>query len=167
MAKDERAQKVYVNQEGLAVIKCPVCAFEKSTRVDSSVIREKDMRDNCMVRCTCQIKFAVKLEFRKDFRKDSEFSGEYMKLPTGKPRGRLTVVNISRNGIGLRINGPTQFEIGDELLSCLPWMEPTTLSSKKERRFGLPNRTLSVASLWALSRSAKHLRLTSRTNPRS
>lgn len=114
--KDQKAQKVYVNQEGLAVIKCPVCSFEKSTRVDPLVIREKALRNNCVVRCTCQKKFAVKLEFRRDFRKDSNLSGEYMSLPTGKPRGRMTIVNISRNGIGLRIEGSTPFKIDDELL---------------------------------------------------
>jgi hypothetical protein len=115
-ATDEKAQKVYVNQEGVAVIKCPACSLEKSTRVDSSVIREKDLRNNCTVRCTCQMKFAVNLEFRRDFRKDSNLNGEYMRLPRGTPRGKLTVVNISRNGIGLRIDGSSQFEIGDELL---------------------------------------------------
>lgn len=115
-AKDEKAKKVYVNQDGLAVIKCPVCSCEKSTRVDSSVIRSQDIRDNCIVRCTCQERFAIKLEFRKDFRKDSNLSGEYMGLPTGNPRGGMTVVNISRHGIGLRIDDSTQFKIGDELL---------------------------------------------------
>ncbi len=115
-AKDEKTQKVYVNQEGLAVIKCPVCAFEKSTHVDSLAIREKALRDNCVVRCTCQKKFAIKLEFRRNFRKDSKLSGEYISLPTGNPRGIMTVVNISQNGIALQIDGSSQFQIGDELL---------------------------------------------------
>lgn len=39
-----------------------------------------------------------------------------MSLPTGSPRGVMTVVNISRNGIGLQIEDSTQFKIGDELL---------------------------------------------------
>lgn len=115
-AKDDRDQKVYVSPEGLAVIRCPVCSFEKSTRIDSSVIREKDIRNNCTVRCTCQNTFAINLEFRRDFRKDSNFNGEFMHLPTGNPRGNLTVVNISQNGIGLRIEGSTQFELGAEIL---------------------------------------------------
>lgn len=115
-AKDEIAQKVYVNQEGLAVIKCPVCSFEKSAHVDSLAIRANDLRNNCTIRCKCQEKFAVKLEFRRDFRKDSNIVGEYMSLPTGNPRGRMKVVNISRNGIGLQIEGSNQFTIGDELL---------------------------------------------------
>lgn len=116
LRKDLGIQKVFVNPEGLAVINCPVCALAKSTRVDSSVIREKGLRDNCLVRCTCQNKFAVKLEFRRDFRKASNLSGEYLSLPTGNPRGRTTVVNISRNGIGLRIDGAGRFKIGAELL---------------------------------------------------
>lgn len=37
-------------------------------------------------------------------------------MPTGNPRGGMTVVNISKNGIGLQIDGSTQFKIGDELL---------------------------------------------------
>jgi hypothetical protein len=114
--KDETAQKVYVNPEGLTVIKCPVCSCEKPTRVDSSVIREKNLRNNCLVRCTCQKKFAVKLEFRRDSRKNSNLSGEYVCLPTGKPRGRMTVVNISPHGIGLQIDDSNRFSIGDKLL---------------------------------------------------
>ena len=69
-----------------------------------------------MVRCTCQTRFAVKLEFRRDFRKNSEFSGEFISLPKGKPRGEMTVVNISKNGIGLQTVGSAEFKIGDPIL---------------------------------------------------
>jgi len=115
-ANDEVVQRVYVNQEGMAIIKCPACSFKKITRVDSLIIRENDLRDNCIVRCACQKKFAVKLEFRGAYRKNSNFRGEYLRLPKGKPRGEMTVANISRNGIGFRIEDTTQLNKGDELL---------------------------------------------------
>lgn len=111
-----KKQKIFVDQEGGAVIKCPACSLKKATRLDPSVIREKSLRDHCVVRCTCQTRFTVTLEFRRDFRKNSNFSGEYVSLPKGKLRGGMTVVNISNNGIGLQIEGSAQFEIGDQLL---------------------------------------------------
>ena len=113
---DEVQNKVFVDQEGMAVIKCPECSKQKSTRVDPSAIRDKEIRDNCLVRCTCQTRFAVKLEFRKDSRKNSKLNGEYLGFPKGKPRGKLTVVNVSQNGLGVQFAGTDQFHIGDEIL---------------------------------------------------
>ncbi|MBU0675706.1 MAG: PilZ domain-containing protein [Proteobacteria bacterium] len=110
----EEYQKIFVDQEGGGVIKCPSCS--KSTLVDSSVLREKALLDHCMVRCTCHTRFAVKFEFRKDFRKNSKLTGEYVSLPKGKIRGGMKVVNISPKGIGLKIDDSAQFKIGDELL---------------------------------------------------
>jgi len=113
---DEEQNKVFVDQEGMAVITCPVCAKQKSARVDPSAIRDKEVRDNCQVRCTCKTRFAVKLEFRRDSRKNSKLNGEYLGFPKGKPRGKLTVVNVSQNGIGVQVAGTDQFQIGDEIL---------------------------------------------------
>ena len=113
---DEGQSKIFVDQEGMAVIKCPVCSKQKSTRVDPSVIRDKEVRENCMVRCTCKTRFAVKLEFRKDSRKNSKLNGEYLCFPKGKPRGKLTVVNVSQNGLGVEVASTDDFHIGDEIL---------------------------------------------------
>ncbi len=112
----ENNKKVFVDQEGVAALKCPLCSLEKSTRVDSQGIREKNIRDNCIVRCKCQTRFSVTLEFRRDFRKPTNLSGEYICLPKGKTRGILKVVNLSENGFGLEVTGSTQFKMGDKLL---------------------------------------------------
>ncbi|MCA1765765.1 MAG: PilZ domain-containing protein [Desulfobulbaceae bacterium] len=69
-----------------------------------------------MVRCTCETRFAVKLEFRRDFRKQSDLSGEYLCLPKGKPRGKMKIVNISQDGICGQISDSQQFNVGDKLL---------------------------------------------------
>ena len=113
---DEEKQKVFVDQEGMAVITCPVCSNQKSARVDPLAIRGKEHRERCLVRCACQTRFAVKLEFRKDFRKNSKLSGEYLCFPKGKPRGKLMAVNISQNGIGVQTAGTDKFNVGNELL---------------------------------------------------
>ncbi len=114
--KNGETPKIFVDQEGMAVIECPACSIKKITRVNSAAIREKSQRDHCLVRCTCQTKFAVKLEFRRDYRKDSNFTGEFVALPKGKPRGEATIANISQHGFGLEIAGSAQFGVGDQIL---------------------------------------------------
>lgn len=115
-SKNEKRQKVFVDQEGVATLKCPSCSLQRATRVDPAAIREKNARDSCMVRCTCQTRFAVKLEFRRGFRKPTNLSGEYICLPKGKTRGILKVVNVAEHGFGLEVLDTTQFKIGDKLL---------------------------------------------------
>jgi hypothetical protein len=113
---DVEKQKVFVDQEGAVVITCPACSKQKSARVDPAKLRDKDVRGSCLVRCICQKRFAVKLEFRRDSRKQSDLNGEYLCMPKGKPRGKLKIVNISQNGIGAQISETHKFEVGDELL---------------------------------------------------
>ncbi len=112
----EKNKKVFVDQKGVAALKCPLCSLEKSTRVNSQGIREKNIRDNCIVRCKCQTRFAVTLEFRRDFRKLTNLTGEYICLPKGKTRGILKVINLSESGFGLEVTGSNQLKMGDELL---------------------------------------------------
>lgn len=108
----DSVQKIYVNQDGLAVMKCPACQAVKSA--DVSKLRNAEQHV-IKVRCTCQQVFAVKLEFRKAYRKEVKLAGDFQSLPTGKHRGRLTVVNISKGGVGAQVIGFNQFRIGDEL----------------------------------------------------
>jgi len=108
----DNVQKIYVNQDGTAVMKCPACFAIKSA--DVSKLRDS-AQHAIKVRCTCQVVFAVKLEFRRTYRKDTKLAGDFRSLPTGKHSGRLTVVNISKGGVGAQIIGFNHFRVGDEL----------------------------------------------------
>ncbi|NTV14330.1 MAG: PilZ domain-containing protein [Desulfobulbaceae bacterium] len=105
-------QKVYVNQEGVAVMKCPFCEAVKSANVSKLRTAQQHV---VKVRCTCQKVFTVKLEFRRTYRKEAKLAGDFQSLPSGKHCGRLTVVNLSKGGLGAQIIGFNHFRAGDEL----------------------------------------------------
>lgn len=107
----EIIQKIYVSQDGVAVMKCPACALVKSA--DVSKLRASTQHV-IKVRCTCQSIFTVKLEFRRTYRKETKLAGDYQSLPTRKHTGRLTVVNVSKGGLGAQIIGANPFRVGDE-----------------------------------------------------
>lgn len=104
--------KVYVNQEGIAVLKCPACEKVKQPRVD----KFKGARHVLKVKCTCGELFLVNLEFRKAYRKEISLTGKYTLLPEKIHQGRMLVVNISKGGVGLQIPGIHKTQEGDKLL---------------------------------------------------
>lgn len=104
-------QKVYVNQAGGVVMKCPACEVVKSAQVGGL----KEGAHVIKVRCTCKQIFTVRLEFRRTYRKETKLAGEYESLPTGKNFGKLTVVNVSKGGLGAQLIGANRCRIGDEL----------------------------------------------------
>lgn len=113
MADDgDIVQKVYVNQEGVAVMKCPACDAVKTADVG----RLKSSAQHVIkVRCTCQKVFTVKLEFRKSYRKDTKLAGDYQRLAGERSNGKLMVVNVSKGGVGAQVIGFNRCRIGDEL----------------------------------------------------
>jgi hypothetical protein len=104
-------QKVYVNQEGVAVLKCPACDAVKISKVENF----KGERHIVKVRCKCGNIFTVNLEFRRNYRKETELAGDFFGLSQEGSRGKLLVLNVSKGGIGARVVGPNTNEVGDEL----------------------------------------------------
>lgn len=112
MAGDNKEiQKSYVNQDGVAVLQCPACEAIKSAKVDSF----RNGPHQLKVRCNCQNVFTVSLEFRKAYRKDTNLAGEFQSLSGGKTKGKLTVLNLSKSGVGAQVIGYNPCRIGDEL----------------------------------------------------
>jgi hypothetical protein len=107
----EEITKVYVNQEGVAVIKCPACELVKTTKV----VNFKGSKHVLKVRCTCKNVFQVHLEFRKAWRKEIKLPGDYVLLPEKIHRGRMMVSNISKTGIGLQVVGANRLQAGEKL----------------------------------------------------
>jgi hypothetical protein len=103
--------KVYVNQEGIAVLKCPSCEAVKTTTVD----KFKGSKHVLKVKCTCKQTFMVELEFRKAYRKDIKLAGDFYHLVNRSARGRMMVINISKTGIGFQVLGAVKIREGNEL----------------------------------------------------
>jgi len=107
----DNIQKVYVNQDGIAVLKCPVCEATKISKVQDY----KGERHIVKVRCNCQNVFAVNLEFRKNYRKQTKLSGDFFGVNKEGLRGKLLILNISKGGIGAKVVGMNNNRVGDEL----------------------------------------------------
>lgn len=110
-AADHNIPKAYVNQDGVAVLKCPACEAVKSAKVDSFKTGPHQVK----VRCNCQAIFTVRLEFRKAYRKETRLAGEFQSLGGVRNLGKLTVVNVSKGGVGAQVIGYNHCRIGDEL----------------------------------------------------
>ena len=108
---EEEISKVYVNQDGVAVIKCPVCEKVKTTKVQNF----KGSKHILNAKCTCGHVFLLNLEFRKAWRKVIKLPGDYLLLPEKIHRGRMMVVNISKTGVGLQIIGAHRLKAGEKL----------------------------------------------------
>jgi len=104
-------QKVYVNQEGFAVLKCPVCEATKIWKVQDF----KGERHIIKVRCKCQNIFTVNLEFRKNYRKATKLTGDFFGVSKEGIRGKMLILNISKGGIGAQVLGMNNNQVGDEL----------------------------------------------------
>ena len=112
MTEDRDAiQKIYVNQDGVAVLKCPVCEASKV----SKVLNFKGEKHIVKVRCNCQNVFTVNLEFRKNYRKQTKLTGDYYGVNKEGMRGKLLILNLSKGGIGAQVIGMNNNQIGDEL----------------------------------------------------
>lgn len=107
----EEIHKIYVGQDGVAVIKCPKCEAGKTVKVDSF----KGPKHILKVKCRCQHLFQVNLEFRRLYRKMSSFLGKYTLLPEKNYQRSMTVVNISKEGFGLRIAGEHRLKVGQQI----------------------------------------------------
>ena len=110
------AEKVFVTESNMAVFECPQCNKGKSVDVS----RYKNIRQvvRIKVKCPCGHTYRVVLERRKHFRKHVNFPGTYTHvLPDYREdKGGITVKDLSRSGIKIKINVEKDFKIGDILL---------------------------------------------------
>ncbi len=109
------AEKVFVTENNMAVFECPQCNKGKSVDVS----RYKDIRHvvRIKVKCPCGHIYKVVLERRKHFRKDVNFSGTYTHvLPDyNEDKGGMTVKDLSRAGVKIKLNIEKDFKMGDIL----------------------------------------------------
>jgi hypothetical protein len=103
-------QKSFVNSEGIATIKCPKCGVIKNLPAAEFRGRQHTLK----VRCKCDYAWSILLDFRRHYRKKAELAGTYTLIPPASGSGGVTVLNISRSGVGFRVKGMHSIMIGQK-----------------------------------------------------
>lgn len=109
------AQKVFITSKNTATFVCPECG--NSTIADVTKYAALSNAVNVKCKCNCGNTFTVTLEKRRQYRKTSDLPGYYYHLmPNGETdKGIMRVVDISSNGLKLKLNVERKFKGGDKL----------------------------------------------------
>jgi hypothetical protein len=105
-------QKVYVNPDNTAVVKCPKCETTKIVNVG----KFKGARRRLKIRCTCNASLSITFEFRKAYRKKTDLQGFYAKLPPAKAPDKMQVRDLSMTGIRFVTAVAHHLRKGDEVV---------------------------------------------------
>jgi hypothetical protein len=101
-------QKSFVNTNGIAIIKCPACGIIKNL----SVAQFLGKRHVVKIRCSCNCQWDIQLDFRRTYRKKTKLAGTYTLEQPASGFGLMTVLNISRSGVGFSVTGLHEIKIG-------------------------------------------------------
>ncbi|QTA83735.1 PilZ domain-containing protein [Desulfonema limicola] len=106
-------KKVFINDEGIAVVTCPECNTSKN--MDARKYRKLNKAVRAKVKCKCGNVFPVLLERRKYFRKSVNLQGKYI-IPGEKSSGTMKVEDLSRTGLHFKVNLPPRFKVDDKIV---------------------------------------------------
>jgi predicted RNA-binding Zn-ribbon protein involved in translation (DUF1610 family) len=108
-------QKVFITSNNTATFVCPKCGNTSVVNVTKYASTDKRVTVNC--RCICGHDFKVSLEKRRQYRKSTDLPGEYSyRRPDGDTdKGVMRVVDISSNGLKLKLNVERRFNGGEKL----------------------------------------------------
>jgi len=105
-------QKVLITEKNAAIFICPECGRSKNADVSKYKKIEKLVR--LKIKCACGSSFSVVLERRKCVRKQTNLPGKFVWTTPGgqQEKGPMTVVDISREGLKLKVTIMPKLEIG-------------------------------------------------------
>jgi len=105
-------QTVFVADNNIATLVCPECNASKNTDVTKYKDLEKLVR--LKIKCTCGSSYSVMLERRRYYRKETNLPGTYVYSSAGgqQQKGPMTVTEISRGGVRLKVMVLPKFEVG-------------------------------------------------------
>jgi hypothetical protein len=104
-------QKVRLNPDNMAVIKCPQCGTARTV----NAAKLNNPRGLLKARCKCGAAFHVLFDVRKAYRKETRLHGNYVKHSGDEEQGRIIVRNISLNGIGFTTLTKHNLKQGDKV----------------------------------------------------
>ena len=111
--------RTFISSDNTAAITCPEC--QKTIIKDVSQYAEADNMIKLKAKCPCGYAFTVVLERRKQYRKATELPGTYLYTPShgasksAQHWGAMTVTDISRTGIRMKLNVQPRFQVGDRI----------------------------------------------------
>jgi len=146
ISRDGSLLTFYVDVKDQVTVICPECKKKKSINAS----KFKDSRTALRVKCPCGEEFKCVFEFRKFFRKVVQLPGEYANPKTGES-GRMTVENISLEGIGFSTLDENNIQSGDILAVNF------TLDNKQKEEV---ERTIKVTSVCDRSVGAMYFGIT-------
>ena len=108
-------QKVFITSKNTATFVCPQCGNSTVANVAKYAAIDKKVTVKCS--CSCGHRYDVSLEKRRQYRKTTDLPGFYFyKLPNGiTDKGSMRVVDISTNGLKLKLSVDRQFGNGEWL----------------------------------------------------
>jgi predicted RNA-binding Zn-ribbon protein involved in translation (DUF1610 family) len=109
-------QKVFITSKNTATFVCPQCGNTSVVNVSKYTAIDKKVTVNC--KCTCGHNFKVSLEKRRQYRKETNLPGVYY-LDMGRgdvDKGNMRVVDISSNGLKLKLSVERKFNNGDRII---------------------------------------------------
>ncbi len=109
------AQKVFITSNDTATFVCPQCGNTSIVNVAKYAGTSKKVSVNC--NCNCGHLFKVILEKRRQYRKETNIPGMYFyRMENGDiDKGIMRVVDISSNGLKLKLNVERKFKGGEML----------------------------------------------------
>jgi len=108
-------QKVFITSKNTATFVCPECGNTSIANVSKYASIDKKVTVNC--KCICGHNFKVSLEKRRQYRKSTDLPGVYY-YDMGRgdtDKGNMRVVDVSSNGLKLKLNVERHFNGGDRL----------------------------------------------------
>lgn len=108
-------QKVFITSKNTATFVCPQCGNATVANVAKYAAIDKKVTVKC--NCPCGHRYSVSLEKRRQYRKETDLPGFYFyQLPNGiTDKGSMRVVDISTNGLKLKLSVERQFDADDKL----------------------------------------------------
>ena len=109
-------QTVFISRSNTATFRCPQCGQAKTADVSRYATTDEKITVKCT--CACGHHFRCRLEKRKQYRKGADLPGKFTLLGKHEPMdtGLAKVVDISTNGLKLKMTVPPTFPVGAKLL---------------------------------------------------
>ena len=105
-------QKAFIAKDNTATFVCPEC--QKSKTADVSKYKHIEKAVRVKISCPCGHSYSVLLERRKHIRKHLNLSGTFINKKNSE-RGYMTITDLSRSGLRIKLNSPQDLEPGDKL----------------------------------------------------
>jgi len=107
-------EKVFIDSRNFAVFKCPECG--NSWKKDLTPIRDRINKNGHRIkfRFPCGHSCSVSFDNRRHQRKATKLTGAFIHERSQR-RGIIEVINISKSGIGFKLNSKQFMHVGDRL----------------------------------------------------